>query len=161
MALWWLIGSPVIFSPVIPASTLPDINQRVLAMILSVFILILLAPAATRLSTIKKWFCWTDALNEKQKKALFTGSIKEHRMHGCDGLYFSRVKPYIFRFILSSWAVMIISLALLSDGETSPSLLFVIASLLQGAFFYLSGVTILILALIPIYKGRAEFGKKP
>lgn len=106
IAIWWLIGAPIILAPIVPASTLPDINHRILAVILSVFALIMLAPASTKFNVIKRWFCWTDALNDKQREALFSGRLKEYRMNYNDEFYFARVKPYVFRFISLSFVVI-------------------------------------------------------
>ncbi|MCX4038106.1 hypothetical protein OR604_18140 [Aeromonas caviae] len=156
IAIWWLIGAPIIFAPIVPASTLSDINHRILAVILSVFALIMLAPASTKFNVIKRWFCWTDALNDKQREALFSGRLKEYRMNYKDEFYFVRVKPYVFRFISLSFVVMMASSMIQNEDLMGSLIILLISSILSGIAFYFLGICLLILALIPIYNGNAN-----
>lgn len=156
IAIWWLIGSPIIFAPIVPASTLPDINHRILAVILSVFSLIVFAPASTKINVIKRWFCWTDTLNDKQREALFSGRLKEYRMNYNDEFYFARVKPYVFRFISLSFIAMTVSSMFQNEEPMGSLIILLISSLLSGIVFYFLGICFLILALIPIYNGNAR-----
>lgn len=98
-AMWWLATGAAIFLPLLPLATKPDAGVKAWAIVASVTAIIALAPIALLVPPIRRWFCWTDALTEHERKLLIARNFKAFGESARAGAYVQRVKPYIMRIM--------------------------------------------------------------
>jgi hypothetical protein len=100
-ALFWLIGAPGVFAPVMENAKRPDAGAVMAWGVAIVAVMILFTPLLLRWPTFRRWYGWTDALSERQRQALAQRNLRRYYQSAFDDGYVSRVMPYVWRIILT------------------------------------------------------------
>ena len=102
ITLFWMIGAPGIFAPVIENAKRPDAGAVMAWGVAIVAVMILFTPLLLRWPPYRRWYGWTDALSERQRQALAQRNLRRYYQTAFDDGYVSRVMPYVWRII---WTV--------------------------------------------------------
>ncbi|AQH05716.1 hypothetical protein A9R05_42625 (plasmid) [Burkholderia sp. KK1] len=137
VALWWVLGAPFVFGPVLVASPVPDVGRMLACGVALVTASIAACPLLLRWPLFRRLFCWTDALSAEQRAALSARNMSEYYRLAAVGDYFEQVLPYIKRLI-----ALVIVLSLVS--AFAPMGWFSVFSV-----WYPMGVLILSMASLP------------
>lgn len=78
IALFWVVGAPGAFMPVIENAKRPDAGSVMAWGIAIVAMMILAIPMLLRLPTFRRWYGWTDALSERQRQALAQRNLRRY-----------------------------------------------------------------------------------
>jgi hypothetical protein len=70
IALFWMIGAPGVFAPVIENAKRPDAGAVMAWGVAIVAVMILFTPLLLRCPPFRRWYGRTDALSERQRQAL-------------------------------------------------------------------------------------------
>lgn len=97
VALWWIIGAPFVFCPVLAASPVPDVGRILACGVALVTACIAACPLLLRWPLFRRLFCWTDALSAEQRAAISARNLSEYYRLAAAGNYFEKVVPYIKR----------------------------------------------------------------
>ena len=74
IALFWMIGAPGVFAPVIENAKRPDAGAVMAWGVAIVAVMILFTPLLLRCPPFRRWYGRTDALSERQRQALDVGT---------------------------------------------------------------------------------------
>ena len=66
----WLFASPAAFAPLLQVAKRPDTGAMLAQGIVLITAMIARVPLLLKWTTFRRWFCWTDALSERQRQAL-------------------------------------------------------------------------------------------
>lgn len=143
-ALWWLATAPLVFSPALTNSTRPDAGSVLAWGIAVVAATILMVPLALKWRCFRRWYCWTDALSERQRRAIERKDVRQYYRAAFDDGYASRVVPYLRRI---AWVVGAIMATTTVAPETGTPMLD--AFLVFGGWYPL-GVLLVGIASLPI-----------
>lgn len=100
-AIVWLISAPFGFGPVVASATHPEASRIVMYGIIVMAAAMLTTPVLLRWGAFRRWFCWTDALSQRQRQAAERKDIRGfYEAATADG-YRERVTPYLWRL---TWA---------------------------------------------------------
>ena len=69
IALFWMIGAPGVFAPVIENAKRPDAGAVMAWGVAIVAVMILFTPLLLRCPPFRRWYGRTDALSERQRRA--------------------------------------------------------------------------------------------
>ena len=70
IALFWMIGAPGVFAPVIENAKRPDAGAVMAWGVAIVAVMILFTPLLLRCPPFRRWYGRTDALSERQRSGL-------------------------------------------------------------------------------------------
>ena len=150
IALFWLIGAPSIYAPVMESSQRPDAGAVLAWGVAIVAAMIVFTPSLLRWSQFRRWYGWADALSEQQRQALKQRNLSRYYQTAFDGGYISRVLPYVWRIIWTTVGLMILTAVL--PGDTGvPGL----DALVVFSVFYPIGVMLLVLVSMPLMKTKS------
>lgn len=107
-AIAWLVSAPMVWGPVVASATHPNAAEIVGQGIAVFGVAILAAPLLLRWRTFRRWFCWTDALSEKQRQALKRRDLRAFYHAAADDGYAGRVTPYLWRLGWTSISLMLV-----------------------------------------------------
>ena len=158
IALFWLIGAPVVFAPVIENAKRPDTGTVVAWGVTIVAVMILFTPLLLRWPPFRRWYGWTDALSERQRQALTQRDLRRYYQTAFDDGYVSRVMPYVWRIIWTVGGLMAVTTVLTNDTGR-PAL----DALLVFSTWYPIGVMLLVFASWPLgrmLRSRAQERRK-
>lgn len=139
-ALSWLVSAPIALSPLLKASTRPDVGSVLALGIVVVTACIAGCPVLLRWSLFRRWFCWTDAFSASQRTALEQRSLQRYYQAASEGGYVARIKPYVFRICAACAAIMAAGQCVHGNAEI----------VLMFASWYPVGVLLLTLASLPL-----------
>ncbi len=87
IALFWMIGAPGVFAPVIENAKRPDAGAVMAWGVAIVAVMILFTPLLLRCPPFRRWYGRTDALSERQRQALAERGLRRYygqRVDACD-----------------------------------------------------------------------------
>lgn len=116
----WLGSAHFIFDPILENSTRSDIHTVVAWIVVDVSILILATPALARNKLMRHWFCWGDALSDRQHQALGHMDLRAFSLTGRADGYVSRALPYTKRFLGAMLVTFAIGCLLPGGNEPAP-----------------------------------------
>jgi hypothetical protein len=102
IALFWMIGAPGVFAPVIENAKRPDAGAVMAWGVAIVAVMILFTPLLLRCPPFRRWYGRTDALSERQRQALAERGLRRYYQTAFDDGYVPRVMPYVWRIIQRS-----------------------------------------------------------
>lgn len=158
IALFWMIGAPGIFAPVIENAKRPDAGAVMAWGVAIVAVMILFTPLLLRWPTLRRWYGWTDALSERQRQALAQRNLRCYYQTAFDDGYVTRVMPYVWRIIWTVGGIMILTAVLPSDTGQP-----VFDALVVFSTWYPIGVMLLVFASWPLgrmLRARAQERQK-
>jgi hypothetical protein len=94
IALFWMIGAPGVFAPVIENAKRPDAGAVMAWGVAIVAVMILFTPLLLRCPPFRRWYGRTDALSERQRQALAERGLRRYYQTAFDDGYVPRVMPY-------------------------------------------------------------------
>jgi hypothetical protein len=145
IALFWLIGAPSVFAPVMENAKRPDAGAVMAWGVVIVAVMILFTPLLLRWPPFRRWYGWTDALSERQRQALAQRNLDLYYQTAFDDGYVSRVMPYVWRIIWTVGGLMAVTTVLPSTtGRPACDALVVFST------WYPIGVMLLVLASWPL-----------
>lgn len=117
IALFWIIGAPGIFAPVIENAKRPDAGAVMAwgVAIVAVMIILFMPLLLMRWPTFRRWYGWTDALSERQRQALAQRNLRRYYQTAFGDSYVSRVMPYVWRIIWTVGGLIAVTTMLPSD----------------------------------------------
>ncbi len=145
IALFWMIGAPTVFAPVIENGKRPDTGAIVAWGVAIVAVMILCTPLLLRWPLFRRWYGWTDALSERQRLALAQSNLRRYYQTAFDDGYVSRVMPYVLRLIWTVGGLMAMT-TVLPGSAGQPAL----DALMLFSIWYPMGVTLLAFASLPL-----------
>ena len=95
IALFWMIGAPGVFAPVIENAKRPDAGAVMAWGVAIVAVMILFTPLLLRCPPFRRWYGRTDALSERQRQALAERGLRRYYQTAFDDGYVPRVMPYV------------------------------------------------------------------
>lgn len=116
----WLGSAHFVFDPILEKSTRSDIHTVVAWIVFDVSILILATPALARNKLMRQWFCWGDALSDRQHQALGHMDLRAFSLTGGADGYVSRALPYTKRFLGAMLMTLAIGCLLPGGNEPAP-----------------------------------------
>ncbi|MCA7889109.1 hypothetical protein LGM58_38670 [Burkholderia contaminans] len=117
-ALWWVLGAPFVFMPVVAASPRPHVGHWIAQGVALVTICIAACPVLLRWRLFRQLFCWTDAFSPAQRAALTARNMRGYYLAAADGGYVARIKPYFFRVAIGNAVLLALSMVS-SEGAVS------------------------------------------
>lgn len=78
IALFWMIGAPGVFAPVIENAKRPDAGAVMAWGVAIVAVMILFTPLLLRCPPFRRWYGRTDALSERQRQALAERGLRRY-----------------------------------------------------------------------------------
>ena len=144
-ALFWLIGAPGVFAPVMENAKRSDAGAVMAWGVATVAVMILFTPLLLRWPTFRRWYGWTDALSERQRQALAQRNLRRYYQSAFDDGYVSRVMPYVWRIIWTVGGLMAVT-AVLPTTTGRPAF----DALVVFSTWYPIGVMLLIFASWPL-----------
>lgn len=154
-ALFWMIGAPGIFAPVIENARRPDAGAVMAWGVAIVAAMILFTPLLLRWPTFRRWYGWTDALSERQRQALAQRDLRRYCQTAFDDGYASRVLPYVRRIAWTVGGLMAVTTVLPTNTER-PAL----DALIVFCTWYPMGVVLLVFASFPLARMSEERRKR-
>lgn len=154
IALFWLIGAPGVFAPVMENAKRPDAGSVMAWGVAIVAAMILLTPLLLRWPTFRRWYGWTDALSEQQRQTLAQRDLRRYYQTAFDDGYVSRVMPYVRRLIWTVGGLMAL-IAVLPNNTGMPAF----DALVVFSTWYPMGVMLLVVASWPfgrMLRARAQ-----
>ncbi len=145
IAFWWLWCSPVIFLPLLREAKAPDAGMVLAQGIALVTVMIAAVPPLVQLPLLKRWFCWTDALSDRQYQALEQRNLRCYYQAAIDDGYANRVLPYLTRIIAVEIVTSFIP-SFVPEKPTSSTL----KAFVIFASWYPMGVMLLVFASVPL-----------
>ena len=158
IALFWLIGAPGVFVPVMANAKRPDAGAVMAWGVAIVAAMILLTPLLLRWPAFRRWYGWTDALSERQRQALAQRNLRRYYQTAFDDGYVSRVIPYVWRIIWTVGGLMAVTTALPSNTRRPA-----FDALVVFSTWYPVGVLLLVFASWPLarmLRARAQEQRK-
>jgi hypothetical protein len=154
-AVFWLIGAPGIFAPVMENAKRPDAGAVMAWGVAIVAVMILAMPLLLRWPTFRRWYGWADALSERQRQALAQRNLRRYYQTAFDDGYVSRLMPYLWRIIWTLGVLMAVTAALPSNtGRPALDALIVFST------WYPTGVMLLVFASWPLTRMIEERRKR-
>ena len=86
IALFWMIGAPGVFAPVIENAKRPDAGAVMAWGVAIVAVMILFTPLLLRCPPFRRWYGRTDALSERQRQALAERGLRRYYQTAFDAL---------------------------------------------------------------------------
>lgn len=158
IALFWMIGAPGVFAPVIENAKRPDAGSVLAWGVAIVAAMILVIPLLLRWPTLRRWYGWTDALSERQRQALAQRNLRCYYQTAFDDGYVPRVMPYVWRIIWTVGGLMAVTTVLPNDtGRPAFDALVVFST------WYPIGVMLLVFTSWPLgrlIRARAQERRK-
>ncbi|MGS0550494.1 hypothetical protein [Xanthomonas oryzae] len=154
-ALFWLIGAPGAFAPVMQNAKRPDAGVVMAWGVAIVAVMILFTPWLLHWPTFRTWYGWTDALSERQRQALAQRNLRRYYQTAFNDGYVSRVMPYVWRIIWTVGALMAVT-TVLPSTTGRPAL----DALVVFATWYPMGVMLLVFASCPLVRMIEERCKR-
>ena len=154
-ALFWLIGAPGVFAPVMENAKRPDAGAVMAWGVAIVAVMILFTPLLLRLPIFRRWYGWTDALSERQRQALAQRNLRRYYQTAFDDGYVSRVMPYLWRIIWMVGGLMAVT-AVLPTNTGRPAL----DAVTVFSTWYPMGVMLLVFASWPLSRMIEERRKR-
>jgi hypothetical protein len=114
-AITWLLASPMAFSPLLKATTRPDAEMIVAQGILLVTAITAVVPLLLKWPSFRRWFCWTEALSERQRHTLVRCDLRLYYLIGFKDGYISRVLPYTKRIVGLFFFLMVVDMVMPKD----------------------------------------------
>jgi hypothetical protein len=154
-ALWWVMAGAVFLLPLATISTKADAWHLILCDIAAVTAIIALVPVALKWRAFRRWFCWTDAFSDRERRLIAARDASAYYREAYAQRYAQRVLPYALRIMGANFAVDAVQWLVPDDMEVAKAVL-------ASAGFYPIGVTLLIIAALPIgeYLRRARHRKR-
>jgi hypothetical protein len=90
IALFWMIGAPGVFAPVIENAKRPDAGAVMAWGVAIVAVMILFTPLLLRCPPFRRWYGRTDALSERQRQALAERGLRRYYQTAFDDGYVPR-----------------------------------------------------------------------
>ncbi len=112
IALFWMIGAPGVFAPVIENAKRPDAGAVMAWGVAIVAVMILFTPLLLRCPPFRRWYGRTDALSERQRRALAERGLRRYYQTAFDDGYVPRVMPYVWRIIWTVGGLMAVTAVL-------------------------------------------------
>ena len=112
IALFWMIGAPGVFAPVIENAKRPDAGAVMAWGVAIVAVMILFTPLLLRCPPFRRWYGRTDALSERQRQALAERGLRRYYQTAFDDGYVPRVMPYVWRIIWTVGGLMAVTAVL-------------------------------------------------
>jgi len=154
-ALFWLIGAPGIFTPVMENAKRADAGTVMAWGVAIVAVMILVMPMLLRWPTFRRWYGWTDALSERQRQALAQRNLRRYYQTAFDDGYVSRVMPYLWRIIWTVGGLMAVT-AVLPSNTGRPAL----DALIVFCTWYPVGAMLLVVVSWPLARMFEERRKR-
>lgn len=145
LALFWIIGAPWAFAPVLVSVKRPDAGVVLAWGIAIVAVMILSVPSLLRQPAFRGWYGWTDAFSDRQRQALAQRDLRRYYQAAFDDGYVSRVTPYAWRLIWTVAVLLVPGTVIHADTGIS-----VLDALMLFPMWYLLGVLALIIASVPM-----------
>jgi hypothetical protein len=144
-AIAWLFVSSTAFAPLLQTAKHPDAGAMFAQGIVLVTAMIAVVPLLLKWSRFRQWFCWTDALSERQRQALYHRDLRRYYQIAFEDGYFSRTLPY-FKRITGLIAVLMMADVVMPKeiGDTK------LAAIALFVSWYPSGVMLLVVASLPL-----------
>ncbi|TKD44884.1 transposase [Azotobacter chroococcum] len=141
-AFTWLLASSIAFAPVLQIAKRPDAGMFLAQGIALVTLMIAVVPMLLKWPQFRRWFCWTDALSDRQRQAIAQRDLRRYYQCAYDERYLTSVLPYIKRIAVP--AVVLLALPPKVDGFAALEVVSVFAPL------YPMAVVLLIFASCPV-----------
>lgn len=145
IALFWMIGAPGVFAPVIENAKRPDAGAVMAWGVAIVAVMILFTPLLLRCPPFRRWYGRTDALSERQRQALAERGLRRYYQTAFDDGYVPRVMPYVWRIIWTVGGLMAVT-AVLPTNTGRPAF----DALVVFSTWYPIGVMLLVFASRPL-----------
>ncbi len=145
IALFWMIGAPGVFAPVIENAKRPDAGAVMAWGVAIVAVMILFTPLLLRCPPFRRWYGRTDALSERQRQALAERGLRRYYQTAFDDGYVPRVMPYVWRIIWTVGGLMAVT-AVLPTNTGLPAF----DALVVFSTWYPIGVMLLVFASRPL-----------
>ena len=118
-AMCWVTIAVVIFYPISMASPMPHANIIFKCCIVQVTAMYFYIPLLLKWPTFRRWYCWTDAMSERQFQAFSKTSIQQYNQTAFykddEERYLSALKPYIRRLSWTAAGLFVLSILLQKD----------------------------------------------
>lgn len=154
-ALFWLIGAPAVFAPVMENAKRPDAGAVMAWGVATVAVMILFTPLLLSWPTFRRWYGWTGALSEGQRQAIAQRNLRRYYQIAFDDGYVSRVMPYVWRIIWTVGGLMALT-TVLPTTTGRPAL----DALVVFSTWYPMGVMLLVIASWPLARMIEERRKR-
>lgn len=157
-AFAWLFASSTAFAPLLQVAKRPDTGAMLAQGIVLVTAMIALVPLLLKWTNFRRWFCWTDALSERQRQALAQRNLRRYYQSAFEDGYAPRTLPYLIRIMILI-AVMMVAEAVMPKEIGGTTL----AAITLFASWYPMGVMLLLVASWPlsrILRTRAQERRK-
>lgn len=150
-ALWWVTAGAALLLPLSTISTRANACHLILCDIAAVAAIIALVPLALKCRTFRRWYCWSDAFSDRQRRLIAARDASAYYREAYATRYALRALPYALRIMGADFAIDAVQWLLPDDVEVAKAVL-------ASAGFYPIGVTVLIIASLPIgeYLRRAR-----
>ena len=145
IALFWMIGAPGVFAPVIENAKRPDAGAVMAWGVAIVAVMILFTPLLLRCPPFRRWYGRTDALSERQRQALAERGLRRYYQTAFDDGYVPRVMRYVWRIIWTVGGLMAVT-AVLPTNTGRPAF----DALVVFSTWYPIGVMLLVFASRPL-----------
>ena len=120
--------------------------------------MIAVVPLLLKWPSFRRWFCWTDALSERQRQALAHRDLQRYYRSAFEDGYVSRMLPYLKR-IMGLIAVLMVSDMVMPKEIGGTTL----AAITLFVSWYPMGVMLLVFASLPLgrlIRARAQERRK-
>lgn len=107
LALCWAIGAPWTFAPVLQQSTKPGSGAILAWGVVIVAVMIFVVPILLRWPLFRRWYGWADAMSERQRLAIEDRALRRYCQVAFDDGYISRLKPYVWRILATTSALVV------------------------------------------------------
>ena len=107
--------------------------------------MIAVVPLLLKWPRFRQWFCWTDALSERQRQALDHRDLRRYYQSAFEDGYVSRTLPYLKRIMGLIAVLMVVDMVIPKEiGGTT------LAAITLFVSWYPMGVMLLVFASLPL-----------
>lgn len=97
LALYFVLLSPAILAPALTGSTRADIGPVLAWAVVFTAVMIMGLPRLVAIEPFRRWYCWSDALSQRQKQVLQQRRLGAYYAAAYEDDYVGRLMPYVLR----------------------------------------------------------------